>query len=235
MGSPMTSGPYRPKGIHTANVPFAEADLRGIAPAGVRPFVTIAQQAGAERPDLPRRLAEMLSGRAPSRAPWVYRDQDLIERVAAEAHVPAELVAALENSKHSWIDDLLSGLAGHADEWGIFHRLRDSIRDVAARGHVILVGHGSTYFTSDFPHGVHVRLIAPGRFRALRIAEQRHLSLRDAARYRQQLDRRRDAFYARFWPGRPLAPERFAVEFNVATLDDQRIAAAIAALVPRTA
>ena len=223
---------YLPRGVRTAEM--AMDDLGRAAPAQpqLRPFITIAQQVGAECPSLPPRLAEALNATA-SRAPaWSHWDQELVERVSHVRGIPPGLVAALENSGHSWLDDLLTGLAGRTDEVVIFHGIRDAVRDLARGGRVILVGHGSVYMTRDLPGGLHVRLIAPLEHRVANTATRAGLSPHDARRHMRNLDRQRAAFFSRFWPDRPLVAEMFAAVLNVADLDAEQLARAIVAMLP---
>src|SRR5438045_2963420 len=108
--------PYRPKNFHTANMPLPERQLPSpraeAAPPAVQPFITIAQQAGAECPALPQRLVDLLNAREPrARAtapPWSRWDQELIEKVSADNRIPPELITSLETTGYSWIDDLLA-------------------------------------------------------------------------------------------------------------------------------
>ncbi|HSV16670.1 MAG TPA: cytidylate kinase family protein [Tepidisphaeraceae bacterium] len=229
---------YVPKTIHTANMPYREPALPEAPP--VQPFVTIAQQAGAESPALARRLTEMLSAREPrssassssSPAAWSHWDQELIEKVSADSQIPADLISSLETSGHSWIDDLLAGVFQRPDDLVIFHRVKDCIRDLARAGHVVLVGHGSVFMTCDLPGGVHIRLIAPLRVRARNVAARFGLSYDQALRKMRRIDRQRRTFFRRFWPNQPLSPQIFSAVLNTALLDEDRLLRAIAAMLP---
>lgn len=214
---------YHPKGIHTANMPVPDRAVRVQSLLSVRPFITIAPQVGAESASLPHRLAEALDERDPKSPAWSHWDQELIEKVSADSHVPTELVASLDSSGHWWVDDLLGGVAGRPDETFIFNRLKKTVRGLARSGNVILVGHGSTLMTRDLPGGTHLRLIAPNDFRVNKLAERLGVPVREAAKYLRRLERQRKAFFARFWPGRPLSPEIFTAVFNVAKLDETRL------------
>jgi hypothetical protein len=220
------------RGLHTANIPLATGEYRGPDASLARPFITIARQIGAECPSLPKRLAEELNECGRGVVNWSHWDQELIERVSAESHIPAEFFAAMETSAHSWVDDILSGIAGRPEELAIFHRVKETVRRLAACGHVILVGHGSTYMTQDLAGGLRIRLIAPMDYRINTLASQSGLSLRGATRSIRHLDKRRKKFFARYWPGRPLAPEGFTATFNIVELDEEKMIRAIMAMLP---
>jgi hypothetical protein len=223
---------YQPKGIHTANMPSREHTFGAPRPIPAEPFITIAQQEGAECIALPRRLAESLSKRASHAAIWSLWDRELTAKVSADCHVPVEFVESLDKSARSWIDVFLSGIGGQPDELVVFNRLGETVRELARRGHVVLHGHGSTYITHNLPAGLHVRLIAPMSFRIRNLAARSGLSTRDAERQLRRHERQQRAFFARRGLGRPLAPDMFAAALNVAELDEQRLIRAIVAMVP---
>lgn len=221
---------YVPKEIRTANMPQSAGRLPAHR-ATSRPFITIAQQVGAEQPQLPARLAEVLTTRD-GNAAWSQWDRELVEKVSQDNQIPAGLIDSLETSGFSWLDDLLNGIAGRVDEMAVFHRVRDAIRALAGGGHAILIGHGSTYFTHDLAGGLHVRLIAPMPLRIERVADRFHLTREKAARQIRRIDHQRQDFFARFGLREPLAPEMFSAVLNVASLDESSLLRAILAMLP---
>ena len=126
-----------------------------------------------------------------------------------DSKIPASLIESLEASGHSWIDDLLAGVFKRADDLTVFNRIKRAVRELAAGGQVILIGHGSTYITRDLPHGINIRLIAPLNSRIKKVSTRFQLSPKEGARHMRRLDRQRSAFFRRFWPDLPLTPEMF--------------------------
>ena len=224
---------YHPAGVHTANIPWSDPPTSLPVQSHPVPFVTITWQAGAERVSLPGQLARKLAATQPQRPAWSHWDVELIDKVSATCHLPAEVIASLERSGHSWFDDLLTGISGRTDQMVIFHRIRDAIRELAREGHAVLAGHGSVYMTRDLPGGLHVRLIAPLELRISNMAKHLDLSTEQAERVVHRLNRQREAFFHRFWPDRPLAAEMFAAVLNIAELDDPRLTDAIVAMLPQ--
>lgn len=223
---------YIPKSIRTANMPVADPSQSFGRRAAVLPFVTIAQQVGAEVPDLPRKLAERLTARdgGGEDGTWLSWDEELIDKVSADSHIPADVIQSLETSGHSWLDDLLGGIAGRTDEVAVFHRVRDAVQKLAQDGRAVLVGHGSTHLTRDLPGGLHVRLYAPQPVRVEKVARRFDLTATRALKHMRQLDRGRAAFFARFFPDQPLAPELFSAELNTAALNERQVIDAIVAM-----
>ena len=111
------------------------------------------------------------------------------------------------------------------------HRVRDSVRALAAQGHVVLVGHGSVFMTRDMPGGTHIRLVAPLRLRVENFAHSFQVSTLEAAKRLKQAERRWTTFLKRFWPIQNLAPDRFAATLNTGLLDESRLVQCIVTLV----
>jgi hypothetical protein len=190
----------------------------------LRPFVTISRQVGIGLPSLPQSLAEAL-GEQSSRDPpgWSVWDRELTEKVAADYHLPLQKIEQVEQSGYSWLDTFVSGLVGTPDDFAIVHRVRDAVRDLAAQGNVVLVGHGAVFMTSDMPGGVHVRLVAPLRYRVANFAHSLGVSIPEAAGSLQQAQRNWTEYLRTYWPTQSLAPETFAATLNTAALDEDRL------------
>lgn len=73
------------------------------------------------------------------------------------------------------------------------------IREVAARGDVVILGRGSQMILGEMPRAVHALCVAPQKLRAHRLAERDDMGLDEAIRRAQASDRGRCAFYRKFW------------------------------------
>src|SRR5689334_6085543 len=76
-----------------------------------QPFLTITRQAGAGGHSLALQLVECLKQVDPGDRPWTVWENELAERVAREYHLPAARVAALEDKRPSWLEELLAGFS----------------------------------------------------------------------------------------------------------------------------
>jgi cytidylate kinase len=204
---------------------------------GTVPFVTISRQAGARGRSLATQLAERLNEIDPGPLPWTVWDDELVERVAKEHGLPHQRVAALEDERPSWLEEILGGLTitegkTPADELAVYRRVAATIRALAELGRVIIVGRGGAYVARDIPDGVHVRLVAPLEFRVAAAAQQQGISRKAAAAWVKERDASRDAFYRRHWPSRPLVPENFTMLLNVSILSLAQQVAAILSVLP---
>ncbi len=73
------------------------------------------------------------------------------------------------------------------------------IRELAAKGDIVIVGRGSQMILAEMPHALHVLCVAPGALRAQRLAERDEIPLAEAKRRSEESERARIAFYRKFW------------------------------------
>jgi cytidylate kinase len=199
-------------------------------------FVTISRQAGAGGTSVARALVERLNELDPRPNPWTCWDQELVKKVAATSHVPERLIETLEENGAGWLLDVLSGLAtseeaARTDEFALVKVVSRAIYGLACAGRVVIVGRGGAFLTRPLPGGVHVRIVAPLEWRVAHMARLPDTTPAQAARRVEELDRRREAFYRRHWPGQSLRPDDFSATFNSAEVPVQVIAECAALLV----
>src|SRR5690606_12976814 len=80
------------------------------------PFVTISREAGTGAWSLAKRLMDRLNHGRHLDPAWTCWDRELVEKVASEHNIAAELVEALEESDQNWLTDFLSGLSYGGDQ-----------------------------------------------------------------------------------------------------------------------
>ncbi|MEX0742637.1 MAG: cytidylate kinase-like family protein [Phycisphaeraceae bacterium] len=189
------------------------------------PFVTISREAGAGGRSLGKQLVAHLNQTRHQGPQWELYDQRLVEQVSQEHHLPPEWVDMLEERDFSWLSDLFAGLYLRGDteinEFIVYRRVSETIRRLARRGNVVIVGRGGAYITADLREAVHIRLVAPRPGPIGNLVRRRGLD-RDEAEYEmERLDENRRSFYSRYWPGRTQGPENYTVTLNTHNLADQ--------------
>lgn len=221
--------------LHTLGVPSHDEKPREIDPAD-RVFVTISRQAGAGGTSLAQALVERLNAIDPRPRPWSYWEREQVRKLAQTAHVPERLMETLEENSAGWFMDLLSGFARSdealkTDEFALLKIVARAVYCLALGGRVVIVGRGGVYVTRGLPGGIHVRLVAPLEWRVAHMAREPGLTYKEAERRVDDIDRRRESFYRRHWPGQLLKPEDFTAMFNSAEVPIPVIADAIVGLV----
>jgi cytidylate kinase len=92
------------------------------------------------------------------------------------------------------------------------------IRELAARGDVVILGRGSQMLLGDMPTALHVLCVAPRKLRALRLAERDEIGLEKALQRAAESDRARCAFYRKFWHVEVEDPKLYDVTIDTARL-----------------
>ncbi len=77
--------------------------------------------------------------------------------------------------------------------------MKSLIRELAARGDVVVLGRGSQMILADMPAALHALCVAPRELRAQRLADRDEIDLDQALRRTIASDRGRCGFYKKFW------------------------------------
>jgi cytidylate kinase len=149
--------------------------------------VCISREAGAGGSALARMVGERLG--------WKVYDQELIEAIAHRMEVPIDDVRALDEQAPSMVQDWLLPLREeyYAPQEAYLDHLAKLIEAIGRAGESILVGRGAGFMLPR-ETTLSVRVIAPLKVRAQRLAERMGVSVRTARRAARDLDRRRAQF-----------------------------------------
>ncbi len=203
------------------------------------PFFTISRQAGAGGEPLAHRLSERLNLIEPGERAWSAFDRELIERVASDHGISSELVELIGEGGRGWLEEMFETMTSRPlmrpGELEIYRMVAETVLALAEAGRVVLVGLGAAFITQQRTGGVHVRLVAPLSHRIEQTAWARQLTRREALEYIRRTERRREAFFRRFWPDHCLSAESFTVTFNTAHCSVEQQVDALIAMLPRYA
>jgi Cytidylate kinase len=159
------------------------------------PFVTVSRESGAGGSTFARALASRLDEALPGEVAWTVFDRNLVEEMLRSEHLSPRLARFLPEDRISEIDASIGELLGlHPSLWALIQRTNDMMRELARRGHAIMVGRGANLATEGIPGGLHVRLVAPPLQRAQHMARQLGISLEEAAERNRRIDAARRAF-----------------------------------------
>jgi cytidylate kinase len=122
----------------------------------------------------------------------------VLERSAASGADPITGATGLEAVLSSSYADMAAE-EPHLSDSLYMQTMTDIIRELAARGDVVILGRGSQMLLTDTPRTLHVLCVAPRRLRANRVAERDETGMDEAMRRTQESDRARCAFYKKFW------------------------------------
>ncbi len=126
---------------------------------------------------------------------WKVYDEELVEAIAHRMQVPIDEVRALDELAPSVVQDWLLPLREeyYAPQEAYLDHLAKLIEAIGRAGESILVGRGAGFMLPR-ETTLSIRVVAPLRDRASRLAERMGVSVRTARRAARALDRRRAQF-----------------------------------------
>ena len=162
-------------------------------------IITISRMYGSGGSDVAARVAQLLG--------WSLLDHAFIEAVAERLGVPASEVQAREERTPSLVERLASALAVASPEIlpppteqlpPTEERLaavtRRIIEEAVARGNAVLVGRGAQSVLARRAGVLHVFCYAPRDALVRRVAERRRISLADAEKIVEEINKQREQY-----------------------------------------
>src|SRR3954452_830669 len=130
-----------------------------------------------------------------TRLDWKVYDHELLEAIAHRMEVSADEVRAFDELAPSVVQDWILPLREeyYAPQEAYLDHLAKLVEAIGRAGESIIVGRGANFLLSR-QDTLSVRIIAPLKSRAARLAERMHVSVRTARRAARDLDRRRTQF-----------------------------------------
>jgi cytidylate kinase len=149
--------------------------------------VCISREAGAGGGTIARLVGKRLG--------WKVYDHELLEAIAHGMEVPVEEARAYDELSPSVIQDWLLPLREehYAPQEAYLDHLAKLVESIGRAGESIIVGRGAGFLLPR-PETLSVRVIAPLKARAQRLAERMGVSHRTARRAARDLDRRFEKF-----------------------------------------
>jgi cytidylate kinase len=182
-----------------------------------RPAITISRQSGAGALTVANLIAQQLNpyyqGDPPR--PWTVFDRNLAQRILEDHQLSTSMEQYIpEDAKLPLTDALESVLGLHPSFWELRQHTVETIRRLATQGNVILVGRGASAITAQFPHVIHVRLIAPLPDRVRNFADYHQLPQEKAARLVRETDERRRRYVRTYFDTDSEDPTNYDLTIN---------------------
>jgi cytidylate kinase len=136
--------------------------------------ITISRQTGAGAVTVANLVAEQLDKMCPGEppCPWTVFDRNLASKILEDHSLSAKIEQFMPEDTRFPLTDALEALLGlHPINWTLKEYAKESIRKLATKGNVIVVGRGAAIVTAALPRILHVRLMAPFDFRVKHFAE----------------------------------------------------------------
>jgi cytidylate kinase len=186
-------------------------------PARQKPAITISRQTGAGALTVATLVAQELNpyyqGDPPR--PWTVFDRNLAQRILEDHQLSTRMEQYIpEEAKLPLTDALESALGLHPSFWQLRQHTVETIRRLAFQGNVILVGRGASAITTQLPHVVHVRLVAPLPDRVRNFADYHKLPQEKASRLVRETDERRRRYVRTYFDADTDDPTNYDLIIN---------------------
>jgi cytidylate kinase len=174
--------------------PFALA-----TPTVPKRAVTISRQSGCGAHIIAGQLAKLLQSITPPDAPaWEVFDRNLVDVVLADHQLPSRLAQYMPEDRVPELSNIVDEIAGlHPSSWTLLEQTAETIRRLADRGNVILIGRGAQILTACVPHMFHIRIVGSLERRMENLQRTEGLEPKEAAERIRREDLGRERYLAK--------------------------------------
>lgn len=211
---------------HTASEYDPIVQIRNINPG---PCITISRETGIGAEKICDLLIDYLHPRSnPFYRNWAYFDKNLIEKVIADHDLPEHFRSYLEHERTSTIDTMFSEILNiHPSNIKLLHKTSQTILKLARFGNVIIIGRGSNIITSELKNTLHVRLVAPLKFRISNAQHLYDMDKRTAAHFVEREDKARREFLKKYFHRDIEDPKNYHLVLNTYLMSFEEVAETI--------
>ena len=195
-----------------------------------RPFITISRESGSGGSSLAQLLLQTLDREASESERWRVFGGNIVTRMLETNHLPGHLARFLPEDRVPEINATIGELIGrHPSLWELMQKTNETMRQLAAGGHVVLVGRGANFATAGIGRGLHVRLIAPPEHRARYFVQLQGITLTAALAHIAKCDAARRRYVAANFNAQVDNPAAYDLVINTAHVSLTEAAELIAA------
>jgi cytidylate kinase len=153
------------------------------------PFITISRESCAGGSGLAQSLAQKLNAEARPGTVWGIFGGNVVHQMLVDNHLPGQLARFLPEDRVPEVSATIGEIVGrHPSLWELVQKTKQTMRQLAKGGHVILVGRGASFATAGLGGGIHVRLVALADHRARYYAARFHVTEAEALRENARCD-----------------------------------------------
>ncbi|BET67577.1 cytidylate kinase-like family protein [Opitutales bacterium ASA1] len=184
------------------------------------PFVTISRESGVGGSEFATDLGRRLDIALPSEGVrWTVFDQRIVEEVLREDNLSPGLARFLPEDRIHEITGTVGEIVGlHPNLWSLAQKTNALLRNLARRGHTILVGRGGVFASAGIEGGVHVRLVAREDTRIRRTMATSGLGYDEAQAFVRRTETARAKYVRSVFGRRTDDPSDYDLVLNVETL-----------------
>jgi cytidylate kinase len=196
------------------------------------PYISISRDFGCLANPVAQKLSRELSLRNQQKGinkEWKWINKVILEEAAKALELsPAKIEYVFQSQKKTIMDEVVSAMSTryYKSDKKIRKTIIEVIRSIVKTGNVIIVGRGGVAFKNDNPKSLHIKLIAPIKWRIDHISRNYQKSSQEALKYILEIDLERKYLIDSFM-GFDTDDSVFDMIFNRETMDDESITSLI--------
>lgn len=179
-------------------------------------FVTISRAVGLQAYKVGSLLHERLG--------WPLFDREILHAMAGKDEYRRRLYANMDGRDLGWLEGFVRGLTlARYERDDYFRRLTEAVLSIARQSHAIFVGRGTNHILPR-DVGLKVRLTAPKDFCIASLAEQKKLTLKEAAQQVESISEERSKFVQKHFYADWADPTGYDLTINMARFTQEETA-----------
>lgn len=159
------------------------------------PVITISRDFGCPANMCATDLADILTKmEEDENNTWRVISKEILDQAAKELGLTPEKISfVFKFEKRSVVDEILEAVSAkyYKSERKIRNTIREVIRSIGEQGHVIIVGRAGSAILHDIPNSLHIRLIAPLKYRVEGVSRRHQISHGEAMKLTEEMDKKR--------------------------------------------
>ncbi len=194
------------------------------------PVITISREYGCPSKIIAEMLTNRINEKHAKKKKWHWISKEILDESARKLGLtPREIKYIFEYKERNIIEDLLISQEKklyYRSDWTIRKTIGEVIRATAMEGYVVIVGRAGVALTRNIESSLHVRLMAPARWRSVQVAKNHDIKLEQACKIIREMDKKRKKFLE-YYLKKEADHTVFDVLFNCSTMTKDTIANSI--------
>ena len=197
------------------------------------PVITISRECGCSSNRIATKLSKILTGysylsdKNKNNIEWRWFNKEIVQNAADELSLsPDAIKNVFRKEARASLHEITTAFSTERvydlDDQQVIDYMVNFMRDMAVKGHCIIVGRGANLLVTDIPASLSIRLQAPLEWRIKRIMNISNMTYSDARDYVLEIDRQR-CLLVEHIAGRKLNNNDFDIVYNYSTLSDDMI------------
>lgn len=199
------------------------------------PVITISREYGCPSKIIAEELVQTIKkeSKKKEKGKWHWVSKEVLDQSAAKLGMtPKEIKYVFEYKERTVFEEILVAQSKryYRSDKKIRKTIGEVIRALGWEGHVIIVGRAGVALTREIEKAIHVRLMAPKRWRAVQVSRHKEMPVEEAVKLIDDLDLKRKKFMEYYLDKDQDSAHIFDLILNCSTLTVEQIVKTIYSL-----